>query len=138
MTMTRVRRTLAWLVGAYLAYLFVTMGWVKFDPDGFWTAPFERWGYPVWLRLLVGVLEVGGGLLLLVPRTARYGAALLVPVMLGALYTRVGDGRLVDAAWISAYLAALAWIAWEFRHARWPGAAGRPTVGPDGDVPQRP
>jgi hypothetical protein len=41
----------AWLVGLYLARMYVEMGWVKFDPDGFWTEAFESWGYPVWLRL---------------------------------------------------------------------------------------
>jgi len=37
--------------------MYVRNGWMKFDPQGFWTAPFERWGYPVWLRLAVGMIE---------------------------------------------------------------------------------
>ena len=37
-------------------------------PGWFWTGAFERWGYPVGLRWLVGVIEVAGGILLLLCR----------------------------------------------------------------------
>lgn len=63
----RVRLAAAWCLGLYLAWLYVRMGWIKFDPKGFWTAAFVRWGYPPWLRIAVGVVEVAGGLMLLVP-----------------------------------------------------------------------
>lgn len=129
MSWKNVRLVVAWLVAAYLARMFVSMGWVKFDPDGFWTAAFERWGYPVWLRLLVGGIEVVGGLALLLPWLASYGAISVGIVMLGALVTRFGDGRMVDVAFIAAYGAALAWIAWEWWQWRRPrfGAARVPS-----------
>jgi putative oxidoreductase len=139
-TMVRMRgfRLLAaWLVAAYLARMYVTMGWVKFDPTGFWTAAFARWGYPTWLRWLVGGIEVGGALLILVPWVASYGALALSAVMVGAWVTRARDMRFVDVAWITAYFTALVWIAfewWPFAvHGRWrrrqsgapPGTIGR-------------
>ena len=36
----RVRLIAAWCLGAYLADMFIRMGWIKFDPEGFWTAAF--------------------------------------------------------------------------------------------------
>jgi putative oxidoreductase len=119
-TLKKVRLLAAWCLGAYLALMYVRMGWVKFDPAGFWTAAFERWGYPVWLRWLVGAIEVGGGLLLLVPWVASYAALGVSLVMVGAWVTRVRDGRYVDVAWITAYLLALVWIAFEWWQFRWP------------------
>ncbi len=110
----RLRLVLAWLLGAYLAKMYVEMGWVKFDPEGFWTAAFERWGYPVSLRYAVGVVEVVGGALLLVPWLASYAALSVGGVMIGAWITRAQDARWVDVAWISVYLAALLWIAFEW------------------------
>jgi len=92
------------------------MGWVKFDPNGFWTAAFTRWGYPVWLRWLVGAIEVVGGILLVVPWVASYAALSVSVVMLGALVTRLKDARYVDVAWIAAYFIGLMWIAFEW----WP------------------
>jgi uncharacterized membrane protein YphA (DoxX/SURF4 family) len=124
----KTRLVLAWLLAVYLARMFIEMGWVKFDPEGFWTDAFERWGYPVGLRVLVGVLEVGGAVLILVPWVASYGAIALFIVMLGAWMTRFGDGRFVDVAWISGYIVGLGWIAFEWWGKRWipggnPGSA---------------
>lgn len=118
----RIRLVIAWCLGIYLAKMFVPMGWVKFDADGFWTGAFERWGYPVWLRWLVGAIEVAGGILLLVPWVASYAALSVGVVMVGALVTRLGDARYVDVAWISSYLLALLWIAYEW----WPYRRPRP------------
>lgn len=104
----------AWLVGLYLARMYVEMGWVKFDPAGFWTDAFASWGYPPWLRVAVGVAEVGGGVALLLPWIASYGAILVGAVMAGAWVTRAGDGRWMDVMWISVYLLALLWIGFEW------------------------
>ena len=114
----KARLLIAWLLGLYLARVYITMGWIKFDPHGFWTAAFERWGYPAWLRLAVGGIEVVGSAMLSVPWTATVGALAVAGVMVGAWITRYFDGRYVDVAWISCYLVALLWIAYEWREFR--------------------
>ena len=75
-----------------------------------------RWGYPVWLRWVVGGIEVAGGFLLLVPWVASYAASAFGLVMAGAWIARVRDARFVDLAWITVYFVALLWIAFEW----WP------------------
>lgn len=119
----------AWLAGAYLGWMFVQMGWVKFDPEGFWTPAFERWGYPAWLRVLVGAVEVGGGVALIIPWVASWGGIAVAVVMGGAWLTRAGDGRWVDVAWITVYALACLWIAWEWWGWR------KPELGPGGRAP---
>ena len=114
----RLRLIAAWCLGLYLAWLYVRMGWIKFDPKGFWTAAFVRWGYPPWMRIAVGAVEVVGGVMLLLPWTATVGALALAAVMAGAWLTRYLDGRYVDVAWISAYFVGLLWIAYEWREFR--------------------
>ena len=47
----------------------------------------DVWGYPAWFRTFIGVAEIGGGLLLVLPRTAPYAAAALITIMLGAFWT---------------------------------------------------
>ena len=108
------RLVVAWLLGVYFANMYFNMGWVKFDPDGFWTGAFDRWGYPVWLRYGVGVVEVIGGVLLLIPWVASYAALSVVAVMIGALVTRMLDARWDDVAYIAVYIAGLLWIAFEW------------------------
>ena len=114
----RARLAVAWLLGLYLANMYIRMGWIKFDPDGFWTAAFAHWGYPAWLRVSVGWIEVAGGAMLLIPWTATAGALAVASVMGGAWITRYLDGRYVDVAWISCYFVALMWIAYEWRDFR--------------------
>jgi len=81
-------------------------------------AQFERWGYPVWLRLAVGAIETAGGALLVIPWVATWAGLAVATVMVGAGVTRMMDGRWVDVAWIAVYLAGCLWIAWEWRSLR--------------------
>lgn len=117
--LTRLSRLVAsWLLAAWFAHLYVTMGLPKFRSDSFWTALFEHWGYPPSFRILIGVIEVGAGVLILVPWTATYAATALLVVMLGAGLSLAGDARWGDVLTIGSYLAGLAWIAWEWRTIR--------------------
>lgn len=72
-----------------LILVFVRAGLDKFDSSSGWARAFNVWGYPVWFRILIGVLEIGAALLLLWPRTAAYGAAIIIVVMLGGMGTHV-------------------------------------------------
>ena len=134
----KVRLVAAWLAGAYLARMMVQMGWVKFDPDGFWTAAFERWGYPVWLRQLVGAIEVGGGIAMIIPWIASWGGLAVAVVMGGAWVTRAGDGRWVDVAWITVYMLGCLWVAfewWSWRRPRLPSSSDPVDASPTGSEP---
>jgi putative oxidoreductase len=90
---TRGRRialeVLLWALAAMLIMVFVRAGWAKFDTSSGWARAFTFWGYPVWFRLLIGVLELVAALLLVWPRTAAYGAAIIIVVMLGGMGTHV-------------------------------------------------
>jgi uncharacterized membrane protein YphA (DoxX/SURF4 family) len=79
-------------VSAFLMIVFVNAGWPKFSDSSGWARAFASWGFPVWFRLLVGGIEVLGGVLLLVPRTAIYAAAALAIIMLGAMGTHIAHG----------------------------------------------
>ena len=81
-------KILTWL----LALLFIAGGVPKILNLGNFEAEFIRFGYSSGFRLLIGVLEVGGGLALLVPGLALLGAALLLVIMVGATWTLVHVG----------------------------------------------
>jgi uncharacterized membrane protein YphA (DoxX/SURF4 family) len=131
--MRRARLAAAWLLGLYLAQLYLRMGWGKFGGDASWTVAFAEWGYPAWFRVLVGVIEVVGGLALVIPWTASYGAIAVSLVMMGAWSTLAHDLRWKDMAVVAVYGACLAWIArewWWLRLRPRPGMEG--TVRPAG------
>jgi uncharacterized membrane protein YphA (DoxX/SURF4 family) len=82
-----------WLLALFLASVFIRQGWAKFDDTSGWARAFRTWHFPVWFRILIGVLEVGAGLLVLWRRTAFVGAITIMVVMLGAMATHVFTGR---------------------------------------------
>lgn len=78
-----------WSLSLLLIMVFVRAGWDKFDDSSGWARAFRFWGYPVWFRMLVGAVELAAAALLTWPRTAAYGAALVIVVMLGGMGTHV-------------------------------------------------
>ena len=105
-----------WLLTIALAVLMAGPGTSKFTSDT-WERMFRRWGYPDGFYLVIGAVEVIGGLGLLIPRFASYSAIVLAVVMLGASATQVlrggrdGVGELVFAV----LLGLLAYIRWRDR-----------------------
>ena len=91
-SITKIQPILLWLIGVWLAYSVGLMGYYKLDPEGMWTNAFNRWGYPVWFRILIGVLELAGALLVIIPKLRHYGGLLLFIIMIGALITRIIHG----------------------------------------------
>jgi hypothetical protein len=75
-----------WALQAFASFAFVFIGIAKFWQP-FWIAGFARWGYSGSFRMLIGVLELAGGVMLAFPPTASYAAALIGCIMLGAVGT---------------------------------------------------
>lgn len=102
------RDVLLWLFSLYFTIMFFRNGWRKFDPEGFWSGAFERWGYPTWFMFFIGFLEVAGALLILIPKLRGYGALTLAVVMAGAFITRAIHGMgFADASAIAFYCIAM-------------------------------
>lgn len=98
LVLTKAQPVLLWLITAWFAYRLMVNGIRKFDPEGFWSPAFERWGYPAWFRVFIGVLETAGAVLILIPGVRHFGGIILFLVMLGALITRIVFGTGWDDA----------------------------------------
>jgi uncharacterized membrane protein YphA (DoxX/SURF4 family) len=84
---------LLWVFALFLAWIFIRQGLSKFSDTSGWARAFRGWHFPVWFRVLIGVLEMSGALLLLTRRTAFAGASIIIVVMLGAMATHVYWGH---------------------------------------------
>ena len=72
-----------WLLRGAIAAAFVMFGAEKFtDPQ--WVKLFQQIGFGQWFRVFTGVVEIVGGLLVLVPRAATVGLGLLACTMASA------------------------------------------------------
>ena len=101
-----------WVLTSLLTALFTMMGVPKVLGHGGWGTRFAAWGYPSWFVVVVGVAELGGAIMLLVPRLATLGGFLLALIMLGAVATHLLHGetaRVLVPLVLFAVLTALAW-----------------------------
>jgi putative oxidoreductase len=112
--LARIGTVLLWAFQVLLALLFVVIGTAKFmDPT--WARNFARWGYPDGFYMVIGVLEALGGISLLVPRVASYGAAMLGVIMMAASLTHAIHGesaRVTPPLMYLALLAAVGAVRW--------------------------
>jgi uncharacterized membrane protein YphA (DoxX/SURF4 family) len=126
--MTRLRRGrlfAAWLLGIYLADMYVRMGWSELESDGFWAGPLAHWDYPPWLPGVIGGIEVAAGAALIIPWLASYGGFVLSVITAVAWGSFAHDHRWADVARVTLYAAALTWIAYEWLWLRVGGGAAR-------------
>ncbi len=92
MTWRRSFLILMWGLSIVLSLGLIVSGFdrVRLTPGV--VAQFEAFGYSMAFARLIGVLEILGGLALLVPRIAVPGACTLTVLMLGAIGTHVQSG----------------------------------------------
>src|SRR5215471_7786311 len=77
---------LLWAIQILTAFAFTGVGFAKFHSP-FWIHAFTKWGYSDGFRMLIGVLEMAGGILLAVPQTTLYAAVLIDVILIGAAAT---------------------------------------------------
>lgn len=82
----------SWIIALILAISFCSGGFFKLFPNDSMFVRFAGWGYAAWFVYVIGVVEVGGGLLVLHPRTAFFGGVLIAIEMIGATLTHLFTG----------------------------------------------
>jgi uncharacterized membrane protein YphA (DoxX/SURF4 family) len=110
--MSKARTVAVLVVSVLLAVLYLLTGLGKFlDPQT--VARFAHWGWPDWLRVAVGCVELGCGVLLLWPRAAPFAAVPLAVTMAGAIATHAKTAGERPMALVPlAFLAGLAFVGW--------------------------
>lgn len=102
-----------WVLTGLLTLLYLFAGGTKLAGAQMHVEHFAHWGYPDWFRTFVGAWEVVFAVLLVVPRTAVYGAAFLAIGMIGAVYTELFRGdppRAIFPAVLFVLLALIAYL----------------------------
>jgi putative oxidoreductase len=82
-----------WTIQILMGVLFVMIGTGKFL-EPVWARNFARWGFPPGFHLVIGALELLGGIGLLVPSLASYAAVGLIAIMVGASLTHLVHGEM--------------------------------------------
>lgn len=108
-----------WVLTLLLVVLFTATG-VQIATKLFEIGPlsavverFGEWGYSTTFRQFIGATEVLAAMLLLFPRTARWGAGYLAIVMAGSIYTHLAYGSYALAVVPFVLLIALVFLGYE-------------------------
>src|SRR5215469_15369999 len=88
----RAAAVLLWSITIFLALLFLAEGSTKLLFDAGTVHTFHKFGYPDWLVFAVGLLEFPGAVLIVFPRLALLGTALMAVDMVGAITTGIIQG----------------------------------------------
>jgi len=81
----KVRTIALWILSGLVAMAFFGAGGAKLAGAAAMVELFDKVGRGQWFRYFTGLLEVAGGIGLLIPRYAFYAASLLAVVMVGAI-----------------------------------------------------
>lgn len=93
-------RIIAWVVAVALTGVFFKAAIPKVTSHPAVVANFERWGYSDNFRILIGVLQLLGGIGLLIPRVWYLASVGLIGILLGAIYTHINVGETFYSALI--------------------------------------
>jgi putative oxidoreductase len=103
-----------WTLQVLLALMFVGgSGLPKLVGESYAVQIFDDLGTGQWLRVVIGLLEVAGGIGLLVPRLAGLAATCLVALMVGATGAQLfflHEGFWYTPVIIGVLLAVVAWV----------------------------
>ena len=109
------KNTFLWVLQALGAAMFFMSGLMKLSGNELMVQMFDILGVGQWFRYLTGLLEFFSAVLLLVPALSTVGALLLIPTMIGAIFTHLvivgGSPTLPIGLLIAMFL--VAWGRWD-------------------------
>lgn len=113
-TRTRPATIALWTLQVLLGLMFIVgSGAPKLFGEAYAVQIFEDLGTGQWLRVVVGLLEVAGGIGLLVPRLAGLAASCLVALMVGATISQLfflSEGFWYTPVILGVLLGVVAWV----------------------------
>ena len=103
----RTQNIIAWIGSIVVAALVGLPGFTKFAMAADWVERFEGWGLPGSMVMIVGAMELGGAILLLIPKFAKWGGVVVAMTMLGAAGTHLlnAEGARVPYTLVLAFTA---------------------------------
>jgi putative oxidoreductase len=105
-----------WALRLGVGLIAILVGWEKFPSDTMWVEMYQQIGLGQWFRYFTGVVEILGGVLVLIPRLAAAGLALLAVTMVAAslihIFVLGHPGNAPITGILAIVLFAYAWSRW--------------------------
>lgn len=95
------------ILPAVLGVLFIAAGAIKFSTLEGSGATFTEFGFPAWMRFVIGGAEIAGGVGLFIPITRRLAGLGLAVIMAGAVFLHLRHGQVAEVMPAAVLLALL-------------------------------
>jgi putative oxidoreductase len=112
-TPSRTRQIFGWVASSLLCFVFLGAGSAKLAGQPMMIEQFHSFGYSVWFMYLIGLIEAGCGVLVMIPRTSRIAAVGFGCVMIGATISLLLHGpqeKIVGPVVLLALSIAVYWL----------------------------
>lgn len=109
---SRAKVIVTWVLSGLIALVMLMAGGSKLQGTEEQIKNFAALGYPAWFLYVTGIIEVVGGILLVIPKTAVFGVLLLGATMVGAVVSLLKVGDVGHAPIPLAFLLVIALIGW--------------------------
>ena len=116
--MARVTAPAVWMLRVALASIFVVVGFVKIPGSihPMWVRVFERIGFGQWFRYFTALVEIVGGMLMIVPSATMVSGLFLASTMVGALLVHISViGVGVQTVVVGTLLSGISAVMWHHR-----------------------
>jgi putative oxidoreductase len=109
---SRSKTIVLWILRILMAALFLFASYMKLSGNPMMVDEFNTIGLGQWFRYLTGLLELVGGVAILVPSVSVFAAIVLLAVDVGAFITQVAvlHGDWIHTVVIGAILAAVIYL----------------------------
>jgi putative oxidoreductase len=87
--LSKAKNVALWTLQIVTAAVFLTAGFGRLSGQPYTVEMFDKIGIGQWFRYVTGAIEVAAAVMLLIPRLAPVGAALLVCTMTGAVLAQL-------------------------------------------------
>jgi uncharacterized membrane protein YphA (DoxX/SURF4 family) len=101
-----------WILSGLIALVMIMAGGSKLAAVPEQVKGFAAMGYPSWFIYVAGVIEIGGAILLLIPKTAAFGILLLGATMIVATLSVLKMGDFAHAPIPFVFVVIIGIIAW--------------------------
>ena len=94
---TRTKNILIWVIVIFVSFVFVLVGVQKLLGVASQIEKLKGWGFPLWTRFPIGIVELALGILLLFPKSRKLTIYLILVWGLFAVITYIQAGQIIQA-----------------------------------------
>ena len=94
---TKVKNIIIWIIAVAVAAIFVYVGIAKLAGAQEMIKKLEGWGFPLWTRYPIGIVEIGLAIPLVIPKARKVGVYLILLWGVFAAITYIQAGQVLQA-----------------------------------------